>query len=121
MPFIEGGTGYLRVNRTSERYRFSLYTLANNSLEPNNPNSGEARGRFAILTRIVQYTKGKIDDLLRRVSPYQVDPRETAWTLTHAHFIPMGGIIFKEPLDGGIGFKEPEARGEREVANFFAP
>ncbi|TEB25696.1 hypothetical protein FA13DRAFT_1637008 [Coprinellus micaceus] len=32
----------------------------------------------------------------------------------------MGGIIFKDPLDGGIGFKEPKAWGGREVASFFA-
>ncbi|TEB25711.1 hypothetical protein FA13DRAFT_1140705 [Coprinellus micaceus] len=71
-----------------------------------------------------------------RASPPEettVDPQETAWTLTHANFVQMGGIVFKNPETREVGFKEPGIwkRKERwvdrerswtdeDIKNFFA-
>lgn len=42
------------------------------------------------------------------------------WTLTHAHFVQMGGIVFKDPSNGNVGFKKPNDWTNRDIKNFFA-
>ncbi|TEB25687.1 hypothetical protein FA13DRAFT_1601763, partial [Coprinellus micaceus] len=41
------------------------------------------------------------------------------WTYTHAHFVQMGGIVFKGP-DGQAGFQCPDGWDYEEIKDFFA-
>jgi hypothetical protein len=82
----------------------------------------------------MHYPKRGLEALACLMPLYQVNPEETAWTLTHAHFIQMGGIVFKDPKNREVGFKEPgvwklEKRPagpperswtDEDIQNFFA-
>ncbi|TEB25677.1 hypothetical protein FA13DRAFT_1637034, partial [Coprinellus micaceus] len=50
---------------------------------------------------------------------YLNGPQEAAWTLTHAHFVQMGGIVFKAQ-GGQAGFKNPKVWDDEEIKSFFA-
>jgi hypothetical protein len=50
---------------------------------------------------------------------YPNGPQEAAWTLTHAHFVQMGGIVFKAQ-GGQAGFKNPKVWDDEEIKSFFA-
>ncbi|TEB25703.1 hypothetical protein FA13DRAFT_1599934, partial [Coprinellus micaceus] len=46
--------------------------------------------------------------------------KDAEWTLTHAHFLQMGGIVFKDPDSGDIGFKQLQDWADRDIKNFLA-
>jgi hypothetical protein len=46
--------------------------------------------------------------------------KDAEWTSTHAHFLQMGGIVFKDPGSGDIGFKQVQDWADQDIKNFLA-
>ncbi|TEB25713.1 hypothetical protein FA13DRAFT_1796224 [Coprinellus micaceus] len=46
--------------------------------------------------------------------------KDGEWTLTHAHFLQMGGIVFKDPSSGNIGFKQLKNWTDKDIKNSVA-